>query len=201
VNRVAYGIVLLAVLAAGLVASVGSVLGASPAQAPAETADPSRSVAVATASGTDVPWAQLTIALNERALVVLGLVETRVGHPGLKDLSADLEQAYRAENATLRDLLTRIGAPDGNPHTGHIMPGMADEATLQRLTASSGAAFDSLLVDTLDAHMSQCARLAAAEEGAGGDSTAIALAVTIEEARRVERGRLDAVAAALGGGR
>jgi uncharacterized protein (DUF305 family) len=177
-------------LAAGSVACAGRAAPVAPASTTA-TATPA---AVPAGSGTDVAWAQLTIALNERALVVLGLAPMRAGQPAVVELARDLEKAYRDENVRLRDILDRVGAPDDNPHAGHVMPGMADEATLRRLTASSGAAFDRLLVDTLVAHSDQCARLAAAEERVGSDSAAVSLAAAIVAARGTERERLTAVA-------
>ncbi|MEU4645399.1 DUF305 domain-containing protein [Micromonospora sp. NPDC023814] len=181
---------------AALVMAAGPVACAGPgpvAPAPVAPASTAAAVAVPAGSGTDVAWAQLTIALNERALVVLGLAAMRAGQPRLVELALDLEKAYREENSRLRDILARVGAPDDNPHAGHVMPGMADEATLQRLTTSSGVAFDRLLVDALVAHSDQCVRLAAAEERSGSDSAAVSLAATIAATRRTERQRLTAI--------
>jgi len=181
-------------VAAALILAAGPVACAGPDPAAPAPAATTAAAAVPAFSGTDVAWAQLTIALNERALVVLGLAPARAGQPAVADLARDLEKAYRDENSRLRDILARAGADDDNPHAGHVMPGMADEATLRRLTTSAGAAFDRLLVDTLVAHSDQCARLAAAEERSGSDRAAVSLAATIAAARGTERERLIAVA-------
>jgi uncharacterized protein (DUF305 family) len=142
---------------------------------------------VASASLTDVVWAQLTVALNERALRALGLVVTRSSDSTLISLVGGFATAYRSEAAQLREHLTRLGVTAGNPHEGHDMPGMANAATLDRLRRLSGADVDALAVEVLVEHIDQCLLLAASEQEAGSDPTMTELAGAIEATRRAQR--------------
>jgi uncharacterized protein (DUF305 family) len=144
------------------------------------------------AYGTDMAWAQLTVALNERALKTFSLVRERAADPGLVSLAADLAASHAQENTTLLALLRRIGAPVENPHTNHDMPGMATAAEIASMSAARGEAFDKLFVGSLRKHLSQGESLARSMLQAGRLPDALALATAIESARHQALSRLTA---------
>ena len=142
-------------------------------------------IPISAASATDVAWAQLTIALNERALQVIDLVLERSANPRLRHLARELKSGLRTEIDQIRARLVALGAGLDNPHASHDMPGMATASTLSLLAAAFGPTFDELASDAIEAHLTQCRRLARSEQTVGTD-----LPMT-ELARRVdaERGR------------
>lgn len=178
-TRVATGPVLLLCLLAGC----------SPPAAPPVPSAPSPSIGLDTAVlgtvvlGTDMAWAQLTLALNERALKTFSLVRDRAADARLVTLAGELADSHNQENARLKALLRQIGAPAENPHTGHDMPGMATADEVTSMSAARGAAFDQLFVDSLRKHLTQCQNLAHSMLESGKLPDALALATAIESAR------------------
>lgn len=156
-------------------------------QAPAPAPAPS---AVALNS-TDMAWAQLTIALNERALKILYLVPDRATEARLVTLARELADGHTHENAQLKALLRQIGAPAENPHTSHDMPGMATAEQITSMSAASGEAFDRLFVASLREHLTQCHSLARSMLRSGRLPDALALAATIESSRQQALARLN----------
>jgi uncharacterized protein (DUF305 family) len=142
------------------------------------------------AYGTDTAWAQLTVALNERALKTFSLVRERAADTRLVSLSAELETSHTQENAQLQALLRHIGAPLENPHTSHDMPGMATAEEVASMSAARGPAFDKLFADSLRKHLTQCQNLAQSMLQAGRLPDALALAAAIESAREQAIARL-----------
>lgn len=146
--------------------------------------------APAVVAGTDMAWAQLTIALNDRALQVLHLVPDRAADARLVTLAGELAAGHTDENVQLHAFLDRIGAPVENPHSGHEMPGMATAGELTSMSAARGAAFDQLFVSSLRKHLTQCHSLAGSMRRAGRLPDALALAAAIESTRRQALSRL-----------
>jgi len=140
--------------------------------------------------GTDMAWAQLTLALNQRALQILSLVPDRAADARLVSLAHDLTVSHTDENVRLTALLSQIGAPAYNPHSGHDMPGMATAAQISSMSATRGDAFDKLFADSLRAHLTQCQNLAHSMRLSGKLPDALALAATIESARQQALTRL-----------
>ncbi|HZM82767.1 MAG TPA: DUF305 domain-containing protein [Candidatus Limnocylindrales bacterium] len=155
-------------------------------------APPPAAPSPAVVAGTDIAWAQLTLALNERAFQILSLVPDRAADPRLVTLAAELTSSHTNENVQLNALLRRIGAPVENPHTGHDMPGMATAGEVASMSAARGVAFDQLFVESLGKHLTQCENLAQSMLQAGKLPDALALAAAIESARRQALTRLAA---------
>lgn len=158
------------------------LLAACSAPAP-QAPTPSPAASSQPAAGTDVAWAQLTAALNQRALQFLHLVPDRAADPRLVALAADLAAGHAGENARLDALLRRLDAPADNPHLSHDMPGMATATTIAAMSAARGEQFDRLLVASLREHLTQCRSLARSMLAAGRLPDALALAATIESNR------------------
>jgi len=151
---------------------------------------PSMATPSEVAPGTDMAWAQLTVALNARALKTFSLVPERAADARLVSLAGELATGHTAEIAQLNALLRQIGAPVENPHTSHDMPGMATAEEVAAMFAARGEAFDRLFIDSLRKHLSQCQNLAHSMLQAGKLPDALALAATIESTRRQALNRL-----------
>lgn len=111
-------------------------------------------------NATDIGWIQLMIAMDDRAVRVLGPAPRRSTDPDLRAWSAGLAEDLRTERAALRGLLAKAGLPDDNPHEGHDMPGMADARQLRALDGARGPRFDRLLRSALRKHLDQVVTLA-----------------------------------------
>ncbi|MEV0453977.1 DUF305 domain-containing protein [Catellatospora methionotrophica] len=161
----------------------------STAPAPVVAVSPP-AVAEAGAISTDVAWTQLMIALDQRMLAALELAPQRTANQALETFAADVARRHEAEVVRLRELLQATGAPETNPHEGHDMPGMITKENLELLAGKSGAAFDTMLADSLRAHFEQCRMLAGSEQSAGADPSVKALAASVETTRQADLDRL-----------
>jgi uncharacterized protein (DUF305 family) len=135
-------------------------------------------------------WAQLTVALNERALKTFSLVRERAADAGLVSLVDELTAGHLDENSRLHEVLRRIGAPQENPHSSHDMPGMATAEEIASMSAARGQAFDKLFLESLRKHLTQCRSLARSMLQAGKLPDALALATAIAAAREQALSRL-----------
>ncbi|WP_066361940.1 DUF305 domain-containing protein [Herbidospora mongoliensis] len=151
-------------------------------------------VAVTTAyNPTDLAWAQLMAAMNERLLKLTDLAPTRAADPALADLAGSVAQGHRAELARLRAILTSAKAGP-NPHEGHDMPGMPTPIAIEAATRAKGKAFDKLLVSALKGHLDQSAMVTASEQKAGASPEALALAADMTAARTAQLATLAGLA-------
>ena len=142
-------------------------------------------------NGTDLAWIQLMIPMNQQQLPVLELAGQRNGAPAVRELTERIRDSHQQELAQLRALFGRTGLPDDNPHAGHDMPGLVNEAKLASLTAASGAEFETRWRELLREHLDQRASLAKSEQQSGVDPEAKALAQRIEQAATAHRQALD----------
>ncbi|GAB1817584.1 DUF305 domain-containing protein [Herbidospora sp. RD11066] len=131
---------------------------------------------------TDLAWAQLMAAMNERVLELTDLAPTRAADPALVDLAGSVGQGHRAELARLRAILTSAKAGP-NPHEGHDMPGMATPIAIEAAAKAKGKAFDKMLLKALKGHLDQSAMVTASEQKAGASPEALALAADMTAAR------------------
>ncbi|TKK86131.1 DUF305 domain-containing protein [Herbidospora galbida] len=151
-------------------------------EAPPPPPPPKPVVAVAAYNPTDVAWAQLMAAMNERMLKVLDLAPGRAADPVLADLAGSVGQGHRAELARLRAILTSAKAGP-NPHEGHDMPGMPTPIVIEAAAKAKGKAFDRILVKSLKGHLDQSAMVTASEQKAGAAEEALDLAADMTAAR------------------
>lgn len=169
-----------------MLALTGAGIGGCASGAPVKpVAAPGVQVQGTSATTTDLAWAQVMAALDENLLRALEGASRRATDRGLA--AAEVARSRTAELERLRTVLRDLGAPPGNPHEGHEMPGMATAAQLADLERSEGAAFDRLLAAILRAHAEQCVRLAEAELRSGTHPPTLALAAAVLESRRTER--------------
>ncbi|WP_063813461.1 DUF305 domain-containing protein [Herbidospora daliensis] len=162
------------------------ILALSSCTSEAPPPPPTPVVAVASYNPTDVAWAQLMAAMNERMLKVLDLAPNRAADPALAELAGSVGQGHRAELARLRALLTSAKAGP-NPHEGHDMPGMPTPILIEAAARAKGKAFDKILVRSLKGHLDQSAMVTASEQKAGAAGDALALAADMTAARTAQR--------------
>ncbi|WP_063910151.1 DUF305 domain-containing protein [Herbidospora yilanensis] len=150
-------------------------------------------VRVAAYNPTDVAWAQLMAAMNERVLKVLDLAPGRAADPALADLAGSVGRGHRAELARLRAILTSAKAGP-NPHEGHDMPGMPTPIVIEAAARAKGKAFDKILVKSLKGHLDQSAMVTASEQKAGAAVEALDLAADMTAARTEQLAALTGIA-------
>ncbi|MEV4636544.1 DUF305 domain-containing protein [Actinoplanes sp. NPDC049548] len=172
--------------AAVAVAALGACDNTPAAAPPAPVAASSAAApgSPGTFGGTDLAWIEITIAMDEELLPLLALVPSHGADPGLKELSAQLSEAHQGELVDLRALHDRARLPDENPHKGMPMPGMVTPEQVAEATAVRGAAFDTLVVRHLTAHLQQGVKLAESEGKSGVEPQTRALAERVIDNRR-----------------
>lgn len=130
------------------------LLGGGCADAPvAGPAMPSTTAAPAPAvvSAVDTDYARMMLGHHEQALELSALVPGRSSSPDVADLAFRIDRAQVEEVGQMQGFLRLRGAPT-EPGATTGMAGMADAATLARLRALSGPAFDRLWLATMTAH-------------------------------------------------
>jgi uncharacterized protein (DUF305 family) len=133
--------------------------------------------------GTDLAWVEITIAMNEEVLPLLGLASTRSSDDGLRTLAAEVKTGHEQELGVLRQLHDQAKLPSTNPHKGMPMPGMVTPEQVTEAAATTGAAFDKLLARHLRAHFEQGAKLADSERKAGVEPQTKSLATQVIASR------------------
>jgi DUF305 family protein family protein len=151
--------------------------GAEPATAPAPTA--AASVATSAFGGTDLAWIGIDIAMDEQVLPLLDLVPGKTDDAGVRGGVLQVKAFTDAELATLRALHDEAQLPAGNPHEGMPMPAMVTPEQVARASTLSGAAFDTLAVQQIRAHLEQGRNLARSESTAGIESRTRQLAAQV----------------------
>jgi uncharacterized protein (DUF305 family) len=165
-------------LAGALTATLLGLPGCSAtAGAPAATASPARSAV--TFGGTDLAWLEINIAMDEELLPLLALTPQQTRNPDVVALSAQVTAFTGTELASLRALHDQAGLPAENPHEGMPMPGMVTPDLVKKAATLRDAAFDTLLVKQIRAHLEQGSKLAESESKAGIESQTLALAARV----------------------
>jgi uncharacterized protein (DUF305 family) len=131
---------------------------------------------------TDIAWIQLMRPMTEQTLRLLELVPEHTANPGVTALAGRAGEQGRADVAQLDELLRRSAAPTGNPHEGHLMPGLLTADELAGIARTTGAAFDQRFTDSFRKYAEQCGRLAHSEQQYGSDPATTRLAAAIEKA-------------------
>ena len=114
---------------------------------------PTTTGAAGPAVGTDT-YARTMLGHHEQAIELAALVPGRSSSPDVADLAFRIDRAQVEEVGQLQGFLRLRGAPPDPPTMSGMpaMAGMADDATLARLRALAGPAFDRLWLQTMTAH-------------------------------------------------
>ncbi|MFC5063258.1 DUF305 domain-containing protein [Actinomycetospora atypica] len=136
----------------------------------------------------DVGFAAAMMPHHEQALELSALVRGRSTDPEVTDLAFRIDREQVEEAGQLRGFLALRGGAPTMPMTG--MAGMADAATLDRLRASSGPAFDRLWLETMTAHHEGALTMARQYlAGPPGALTDFARAVLLSQQAEIDRMR------------
>jgi uncharacterized protein (DUF305 family) len=149
-------------------------------------------------TAVDTDYARMMLGHHEQALELSALVPGRSASPDVADLAFRIDRAQVEEAGQLQGFLRLRGAPaDPGPMPG--MPGMADAATLARLRALSGPAFDRLWLATMTAHhegaLTMARRQLAQTGGAASTSPLAEFSRTLLVSQQAEIDRMRALLA------
>ncbi|MFE2504098.1 DUF305 domain-containing protein [Streptomyces rubiginosohelvolus] len=193
-------LVLLGAMALGGAAGCSLAAESAPRSAQARETPPT-GTPTAASTATDVGWVQLMTPMNQQAVKLLTLAAERAAEPRVRDFAARLRTGQEAELVRLRALLTRMGLPATDVHSGHDMPGMVTVRDLEAARAAEGPAFDRLVLAQIRDHLRQSAQVSRSETTSGGRADARELAaalVTARETSLAELERLPGAVRALG---
>jgi uncharacterized protein (DUF305 family) len=147
--------------------------------------------------GLDTAYARMMLGHHEQALELSALVAGRSSSPDVADLAFRIDRAQVEEVGQLQGFLRLRGAPTDPPADISGMAGMADTATLARLRALSGPAFDRLWLQTMTAHHEGALTMAreqlAATGGAASTSALAEFSRTLLVAQQAEIDRMRAL--------
>jgi uncharacterized protein (DUF305 family) len=142
----------------------------------------------------DVTFATNMIPHHQQAVEMSALVPERSTNPELIKLAADISAAQGPEIETMKVFLVQWNEnPDtATGHDGHgaNMQGMVDEATMTKLESLNGAAFDTLLLESMISHHQGAIEMAKAEITNGENVDAERLAQTIIDTQQAEIGQM-----------
>lgn len=151
----------------------------------------------AAVGGLDTAYARMMLGHHEQALELSALVAGRSSSPDVADLAFRIDRAQVEEVGQLQGFLRLRGAPTDPPADISGMAGMADTATLARLRALSGPAFDRLWLQTMTAHHEGALTMAreqlAATGGAASTSALAEFSRTLLVAQQAEIDRMRAL--------
>lgn len=155
---------------------------------------PSQSAGANTAdthNADDVMFAQMMIPHHEQAVELSALVPGRSTDPAVIKLAAAIAGEQQPEIDFMKSTLAQWGVgpgqmDHGGGQHGMAMSGMVDEATMDRLAALKGEAFDTLWLQSMIAHHQGAIEMARTEVEAGSNPEMTALARSIITAQQAE---------------
>lgn len=138
----------------------------------------------------DITFARDMMPHHKQALELVDLARDRSSDPALLELASSIAAAQGPEMDQLSGMLRSWGQdPEaGMDHEGHgmAMPGMVDDATMQRLESLRGREFDTLWLESMISHHQGAVEMAKAEVANGDNPQAKELAQHIIEAQEAE---------------
>ncbi|GAB7189552.1 DUF305 domain-containing protein [Kineococcus sp. NUM-3379] len=173
----------------------GAGHGATATSAPAM---PSATTPAATTPATtpghnaaDTAFAQGMIVHHEGAVEMAELAATRAGSPEVVDVAQDILDAQGPEIELMRRWLTAWGEPLRGPggHAAHGDMGMMSEEEMAALERARGTDFDRLFLTGMIEHHRAAVEMARAQEAAGSDPEARAVAgrMAVEQGEEIVR--------------
>lgn len=151
---------------------------------------------VAAHNTEDVMFAQMMIPHHRQAIELAALVPGRSTSPELLALATRITGEQQPEIDTMKALLLQWDADPSAGHGGHGgMAGMVDEATMNRLMALSGPAFESLWLQSMISHHRGAIEMAETEIADGRSPDMITLAKNIVAAQQAEIDQMTQMAA------
>jgi uncharacterized protein (DUF305 family) len=138
----------------------------------------------------DVSFAQNMLPHHKQALELVDLARDNSTDPALLELASGIAAAQGPEIGQMSEMLRSWGQdPDAAmDHSGHgmAMPGMVDDAAMQRLGSLRGAEFDTLWLQSMISHHQGAVEMAKAEIANGQNGEAKALAEHVVSSQEAE---------------
>lgn len=187
--------------ALAVVAAVAVSVAAVACQRPAPDSSPqppssSSAVGVATGSAADIAFLENMVTHHQQALELTSLVYGRSTNPALATLANQINAQQQTELQGCQAQLLQWEAPGGSPAESHAdIPGMVDQATIDKLRSLHGAAFDKLWLETMIAHHRGAITMAHNEIEHGQSPEAISIARSLAPRQQTE---VDQMTAMLG---
>jgi uncharacterized protein (DUF305 family) len=183
-----------ALLIAAVLSSCTSAADQDRVAQPPSSADVTAEVAAHNTE--DVMFAQMMIPHHRQAIELAALVPGRSTSPELLALATRIAGEQQPEIDTMKALLLQWDADPSAGHGGHGgMAGMVDEATMNRLMALSGPAFESLWLQSMISHHRGAIEMAETEIADGRSPDMITLAKNIVAAQQAEIDQMTQMAA------
>lgn len=133
----------------------------------------------------DVMFAQMMIVHHEQAIEMSELAQANTDNPEILALADAISSAQQPEIDTMKSWLAAAGAGDNHMH-GMIMPGLADQMTMDELASSTDAAFDSLFLMMMIQHHDGATAMANTVLATSSNDDVIALAQNVIETQTAE---------------
>jgi uncharacterized protein (DUF305 family) len=133
----------------------------------------------------DVMFAQMMIVHHQQAVEMSELARANTDNPEILALADAISSAQQPEIDTMKSWLVAAGAGDSHMHD-MMMPGLADQMTMDELAASTGGAFDSLFLMTMIAHHEGAIVMADTVLASSSNDDVIALAQNVIETQTAE---------------
>lgn len=141
-------------------------------------------------NAADVTFASEMMPHHKQALELTDLARDRSTDPALLELAGAIAAVQGPEMGQLADMLRSWGQdPDAAMahHGGHSsMPGMVDDATMQRLRTLDGREFDTLWLESMISHHEGAVEMAKTELADGSSAEAKELAQHIVDTQQAE---------------
>ena len=156
----------------------------------------------ATHNSDDVMFAQMMIPHHQQAVELSALVPGRSSDPSLITLADAIAGQQQPEIDTMKAALQQWGVDPEKPahgsgHAGMAMQGMVDDATIVKLEALKGSAFDELWLKSMIGHHAGAIAMAKSEIVDGKNPEMIALANNIVAAQQTEIDQMNSMLAAM----
>ncbi len=133
----------------------------------------------------DVMFAQMMIVHHEQAVEMSDLALTNTDNPEILALADAIRSAQQPEIDTMKSWLAAAGAGDSHMHN-MMMPGLADQMTMDELAVITGVGFDSLFLMTMIAHHEGAIVMADTVLATSSNGDVIALARNVIETQTAE---------------
>lgn len=177
----------LVVLAAA--AGTGACATSSP---PAAVPPGSPGAGVPAGDSPDVAYLQDMVTHHQQALTLTALVPGRSTDPRLAALAEQVAARQRSEIAGFQAQLLQWEVPPPDPaRAGPDIPGLADQATVDRLEGRRGPAFDTLWLQSMIAHQRGAVVLSRTEVADGRSPDIIGMAQSVMTAGQTEVDRMN----------
>lgn len=185
IARVCVALVLLTPVGCGGSTPEADTAGQSTLEAPVISGEP------AGFNADDVAFATNMVVHHKQAIEMAELVSERSTNPQVQALAEQIAAVQQPEINVLNVLLVQWNenpeAGDADGHGAHAsMPGMVDDATMERLASLSGAEFDRLWLGSMIDHHRGAVEVAKAQIANGDNVDAIAMARRMVAAQEAE---------------